>query len=203
MRDNAMVVNSSRGRPSGGSDVRKRLFDAATEVFLEVGYANASSRMIAERAGVSHTLVNYHFGSKQALFGSVMSLALTPNRVLGDVLTVGKDDPPDVLARRLIGTIVTLWDDAQTRDPFVTMLTDAVADDAVRVTVSEFIEREVFRQFVERIGGPNASERAAGVVTVVAGLIAGRYLLRIGPLVSMSHEQVVRVLAPMVAVHLR
>lgn len=183
--------------------MRKRLFDAAEEVFLEVGYAQASSRMIAERAGVSHTLVNYHFGSKQALFGAVMSLKLTPNRALSDVLTTGRDDPPVVLSRRLIGTIVALWDDERMRDPFLTTLTSAVTDESVRLAVSEFIEREVYRQFVEHIGGPDASARAAGVVTVVAGLISSRYLLRIGPLVDMPHEQVVRVLAPMVAVHLR
>lgn len=203
MRKNARVVNSSRGRPSGPSDARDRLFKAATEVFLEVGYANASSRMIAERAGVSHTLVNYHFGSKQALFGAVMRLALTPNRVLGDILAAGRNDAPAVLSRRLIATVVTLWDDAQAREPYLAMLTQAVADEPVRLAVSEFIEREVFNQFVAHIGGPDASARAAGVVTVVAGLISGRYLLGIPPLVDMPPEQVVRVLAPMVAVHLR
>lgn len=203
LSDNPRVVNSSRGRPSGVSDVRKRLFDAAVEVFLEVGYAQASSRMIAERAGVSHTLVNYHFGSKQELFGAVMSLKLTPNRVLGDVLTTGRDDPPAVLSRRLIGTILAVWDDARMREPFMAMLTNAVTDESVRLAVSEFMEREMFRQFVDHIGGPDASARAAGVVTVVAGLVSGRYLLRLGPLVDMSHEQIVRTLAPMVAVHLR
>lgn len=197
------MVNSSRGRPKGPSDVRQRLIDAATEVFLEVGYAQASSRMIAERAGVSHTLVNYHFGSKQGLFGEVMSLTLTPSKVLGEALGHRPGETPIMVSRRFVGTVVTVWDDAHLSEPFVAMLRGAMADDSVRTNVAEFIEREVLDHVAARIGGPDALSRASGVAMCIAGLVMGRYLLRVGPLVALSKQDVVRVLAPMVAVHLR
>ena len=203
MGDNAKVVNSRRGRPPGRSDARERVIEAAKTVFMEVGYARASLRMIAQLAGVSHSVVNYHFGSKQGLFGEVMSLTLTPSQVLGEALRQRPGETPAMLARRFVGTVVTVWDDAHLSDPFVAMLREAMAEESMRSNVAEFMEREVLAVVATRIGGPDATVRAAGVGMCIAGLVMGRYLLRVGPLVALSKEEIVRVLAPMVAVHLR
>lgn len=172
-------------------------------MFMEVGYARASLRMIAQLAGVSHSLVNYHFGSKQGLFGEVMSLTLMPSQVLGEALRQRPGETPAMLARRFVGTVVTAWDDAHFSDPFVAMLREAMAEESMRSNVAEFMEREVLAVVATRIGGPDATVRAAGVGMCIAGLVMGRYLLRVGPLVALSKEEIVRVLAPMVAVHLR
>ena len=47
---------------------RARLLTAAREVFAEKGYRGATTRDIAERAGVTEPMVFRHFGSKTALF---------------------------------------------------------------------------------------------------------------------------------------
>jgi AcrR family transcriptional regulator len=56
------------GRPApGGVDLRERLLDAALECFAAEGMKVASLKSIAHRANVTPALVNYYFGSKQAL----------------------------------------------------------------------------------------------------------------------------------------
>jgi AcrR family transcriptional regulator len=50
------------------AEVRRLLLEAAQELFAAKGYANTTTREIAERAGVSETLLFRHFSSKQKLF---------------------------------------------------------------------------------------------------------------------------------------
>ncbi|VTR98810.1 CerR family C-terminal domain-containing protein [Tuwongella immobilis] len=47
---------------------RKRLIDAAEEVFAEMGYEAASIRAICTRADANVAAVNYHFGDKRRLY---------------------------------------------------------------------------------------------------------------------------------------
>jgi AcrR family transcriptional regulator len=48
-------------------ETRARILTAAKRALLEVGYANLSTRTIAEAAGVPLSRIHYHFGSKQNL----------------------------------------------------------------------------------------------------------------------------------------
>lgn len=55
-----------------GQATRLRIIDAARDVLVERGYGDASTRAVAERAGVQLSLVHYHFGSKQQLLLAVL-----------------------------------------------------------------------------------------------------------------------------------
>jgi len=58
---------SLRGRPGYGTG-RERLIASARAVFAERGYRGATTRDIADRAGLTEPMVFRHFGSKAALF---------------------------------------------------------------------------------------------------------------------------------------
>ncbi|MDO5536461.1 MAG: TetR/AcrR family transcriptional regulator [Desulfovibrionaceae bacterium] len=51
---------------------RAALLEVAGQVFAERGYAEATSKEICQRAGVNGASVNYHFGSKEKLYGEVL-----------------------------------------------------------------------------------------------------------------------------------
>ena len=55
-------------------DTRLRILAAAKGVLLDVGYANLSTRGIAEAAGVPLSQIHYHFGTKQNLMLAVLDL---------------------------------------------------------------------------------------------------------------------------------
>lgn len=57
---------------------QQKLLDAAIEAFSENGFKGTSTRDIAERAGVHHPLITYHFKNKDTLWRAAA------NRVFGD-----------------------------------------------------------------------------------------------------------------------
>jgi AcrR family transcriptional regulator len=59
-------------RKARGVDTRTQILDAARTVLTEHGYSNATTRAIAEQAGVQLSLVHYHFGGKQQLLVGVL-----------------------------------------------------------------------------------------------------------------------------------
>jgi TetR/AcrR family transcriptional regulator len=56
-----------RTRPSA-DETRTRILAAALDVFSEQGFDGASTREIADRAGVTQPLLNYHFSAKDELW---------------------------------------------------------------------------------------------------------------------------------------
>ena len=70
-----MVHLFTRHRPTAqtrGEDTRRRILETALEVFAAEGYEGASTRQLAERAGVNLPAIQYYFGSKEGLFRAVI-----------------------------------------------------------------------------------------------------------------------------------
>src|ERR1700694_1678741 len=59
-------------RAARGEATRERVLAAARDVLLDRGFAQTSTRAVAERAEVQLSLVHYHFGSKQHLLVEVL-----------------------------------------------------------------------------------------------------------------------------------
>jgi AcrR family transcriptional regulator len=66
------VIQTVAGHRSGiytrGEDTRRRILEAAVEVFATEGYEGASTRHLAERAGINLPAIQYYFGSKDGLY---------------------------------------------------------------------------------------------------------------------------------------
>lgn len=67
-----------RPGPSGASDIRESILDAAEYLFATKGFAATSIREIAEQVGVTPAMVHYYFGNKKSLLRSVMEQVLEP-----------------------------------------------------------------------------------------------------------------------------
>lgn len=69
-----------------GDDVRARVLQAALECFGAFGFEGTSTRAVAARANITHTLVLYHFQSKDQLWIATMQ------DVLGRYVTEMKEN---------------------------------------------------------------------------------------------------------------
>ena len=70
-----MSATVSRFRPGyyqRGEETRGRILEAALELFAASGFEGASTRTIAERAGVNLPAIQYYFGSKEGLYRAVV-----------------------------------------------------------------------------------------------------------------------------------
>ena len=53
---------------------KNKILSAALSEFASTGFNGVSTRVIAKRAGVNHTLISHHFGSKEALWKATAKL---------------------------------------------------------------------------------------------------------------------------------
>jgi AcrR family transcriptional regulator len=67
---------------------RRRIVDAATELFVSTGYGSTTLEQIAARAGVAVQTVYFHFGNKRTVLKEAV-----------DVAAVGDDEPVALLDR--------------------------------------------------------------------------------------------------------
>ncbi|GBF31822.1 transcriptional regulator, TetR family [Desulfocucumis palustris] len=60
---------------------KEKILDACFHVFAQYGYANTSTAMLADAAGISKALVFHHFKSKKDLYLSVLDRCIEKGRI--------------------------------------------------------------------------------------------------------------------------
>jgi AcrR family transcriptional regulator len=168
------------------------VLNVARRRFLADGYQAVTMRSIAAEAGVDVALVSYFFGSKRGLFGATMALEANPALVLADALPGDLNALPERILRALIAT----WDDPRRSAPMRVMIGGALADPGIARLLREVVEAEMIARIAERLGGPDATARAAAAAVQAIGLIFARYLLRAEPLASMPADELVARMVP-------
>jgi AcrR family transcriptional regulator len=181
-----------RGRPSGGSEARAEILEVARRRFRADGYEHVTMRSIAAEANVDVALIAYHFGSKRGLFGAAMALSANPPELLVNEL----DGPLNSLPQRVVLTVLRAWDDPRTGPSLRAFFDAAIRDPDVMRLLREMLGREIVARIADRLGGADASARAALAASQIAGLIMARYVVGIEPLVSMSAAEVAERVSP-------
>jgi AcrR family transcriptional regulator len=178
-----------RGPRGDGASAREAILSAAREEFGAHGYAGATLRAIAARAGVDVALVSYYFGAKDDLFVASLRLPVNPAAAIDAVVAEGTDD----LGRRLVTRFLQVWDDPVAGGPLVNVLRSATTQpDLLR----QFIEGQVVVRLAPAIDAPDAELRAAAVASQMLGLAVGRFVLRVEPLASAAPEEIAALLGP-------
>lgn len=182
--------SARRGRRAGKPDTKKEILSAARDLFLERGYENTSVRAIARHAQVDPALVHHYFGNKRGLFLALVNLTFDPTHLVSRVL----DGDRATMGRRIVATALETWESASAR-----LLRHALlADPKLLPTVGGFVSQEVLQRVVSFGAKNDFSRRAAGIETQMMGLFAGRYITQIEPLASLPHDDVVRLIGPVV-----
>ncbi|NVD07832.1 TetR/AcrR family transcriptional regulator [Vibrio sp. JPW-9-11-11] len=67
------MAERKQGRRSAqdAEKTKRDIMCVATELFCELGYERVSLRNISDRAGVSHSLIRHHFGSKEQIWYAI------------------------------------------------------------------------------------------------------------------------------------
>ncbi len=187
---------AGRAAPGGrsrasGQDTRRRILQAAEDLFAREGYDNVTVRDIAAAARADPALVIRYFGSKNDLFLAARRPDF--NQVLGTTrpLTVSS------LTRALVGFILKQG----TRVFDVAALGGEDADGHIRHQLEELLVKPVLDEF----GLQEEEDRAR--VEVIAALVVGagflRQRIRTPSLSALDAEEMTDLLEPLVAGLLR
>jgi AcrR family transcriptional regulator len=189
--------NARTGRRAGDSGTREAILSASRVQFAEHGYEGATIRSIARAAGVDPALVHHYYGSKEKLFAAAMQLPLIPSEVITAALT--QRDPGESLGTHMVRTALSVWESAEVRDAFLTMLRSALTSEHAAAMLREFITEAILRPLASAADGGVAERtafRASLVGTQILGLALGRYLLRFEPVATASADELAAAVGP-------
>lgn len=153
---------------AASQETRRKLINAAGEVFAERGFHAATLQEITDRAGVNKAAVNYHFRDKRELYAAVVRYCLSVNRPepTEEELT-GR--PEDCLRVVVANAIRDILDPSQ--PPWRAAIIDhelSQPTTAMEAVVDELIapRSRLQREVVRRILGPGASEENVARATI-------------------------------------
>ncbi len=181
-----------RGRRAGESATREQVLEAARERFARQGYDATTIRQVAADAEVDPALVHYHFGAKADLFAAAVEYPVNPADVVAELVAAGGTDD---LGERLLRLFLRLWDERGGM-PLLALLRSASDHEGAATGLREFISREVVARIARAIDADRPELRATLCGTQIVGLAMVRYVVKVEPLASASHDEVVAWIAP-------
>ncbi|MEJ3653505.1 TetR family transcriptional regulator [Actinomycetes bacterium KLBMP 9759] len=160
-----------------GHEVRQRLLVAAAQLVPERGWTAVSTRVLAERAGVTPSVVHYHFRSLPELLNEAVVSAM--RGMLGELAPLLRttSSPAESIDALLAGL-----DGYTGTDPMSLLFTEAylaaTRDDRLRTAMLEVIDefRERFADRLRADGVVEPDATAAVVMATLDGLVLHRAL---------------------------
>ena len=89
--------------------------------------------------------------------------------------------------------LLTVWDDPTAGAPLVGVLRSVSSQSEL---LRDFLERQILVRLAAAIDAPDAELRAAAAATQVLGLVLARYVLRVEPIASAGHDELVAIVGP-------
>jgi len=211
-RDKVVPLASSRAPAA----TKQRILDTAESLFMEHGFEATSLRSITAAAGVNLAAVNYHFGSKEELFQSVLTRRLDPmNHARLALLTrLEREAGPHALSCDKILTALFVPALALARDParggknFLRLLGRAYADPApfirqfLSTQYAQMIARfkEAFARALPKLPRKELSWRLHFIMAALSYTLAGtdalKLIAELNPHATDNDEILLRRLAP-------
>lgn len=184
--------STAKARRRNAAATRNAILVSARRAFARAGYDGVGVREIADGAGVTAMLINRYFGSKERLFAEVAAETMaTPTILTQEIL--GSPTPGENIAAALVELTRT---SAAPLDGFLIMLHSASSKRAARIGRRQ-IENHHQKVMTAALRGAHAAQRAALVLSLIAGFQVMRQMIGLSALAEAEPEALVKLLAPM------
>lgn len=183
-----------RGPRPGGTGTQAALLAAAREEFSEKGFAAATVRSIATRAGVDAAMINHYFGGKAGLFREVTQIPVDPAAGLPQVLA----GPHEDVGRRLALHVLRIWEDPTFRDPVLAIVRSAMTEPDGGRSLREFVETQLLALTATVARGPDPQRQVTLAATHIVGVVMARHVIGLESVRSASVEQLADEIGPAV-----
>jgi AcrR family transcriptional regulator len=179
-------------RQRNAAATREAILASARVAFTRAGYNGAGVREIASGAGVTAMLVNRYFGSKEQLFAEVVAQTMATPVILTDETLASPTSGADMAAALVDLTSAG----ANPLDGFLIMHRSGSSKRAAEIG-REQIEKHHHRAMTAALSGKNATQRAAIVLALVAGIQIMRQMIGLSALTEAKPKDLVKILGPL------
>ena len=188
------VEKTHSQRSAQAAATKAAILRSARQAFAEHGYDGAGLRGIARGAGVTAMMVGRYFGSKEALFGEVVADSMRDPVILSPENLAARD-LPRALAEALVGVTTT---GAHPLDGFLILFRSANSRIAAQIARDRIVAAH-HASATALLEGDHAAERAALLLSLVAGIQLMRQMIELPALASADPRVLTDLLAKLIA----
>lgn len=181
-------------RAAQADATRAAILASARRAFAEHGYDGAGLRGIAEGAGVTAMMVARYFGSKEGLFGEVVTDTMRDPVILSSG-NLKRGDLARAFAEGLVGVTTK---GKVPLDGFLILFRSTNSEVAARIARERIAEVHQATA-TAAITAKHAAERAALFLALVAGVQMMRQMIELEPLAKAKPAVLVELLTPVIA----
>ena len=179
-------------RRRNAAATREAILASARRAFAQKGYDGVGVREIAAGAGVTAMLVNRYFGSKEQLFAEVIA-AVAASPIILSRENLQKANLAEALATALVE--ITKAGEAPL-EGFLIMLHSASSTRAAELGRQQ-VENGHQKLLASLLTGELAPQRAALMLSLVAGVQAMRQMMELSALAQSEPADLIRLLTPL------
>lgn len=182
------MSRKTAAKTSKSDATRAAILEAARQLFAQHGYDRTTVREVAARAGIDPAMVIRYFGSKDELFARAVAFDLR----LPDIRSID----PSRLGEMLVRHFLAVWEGENRHRGLPLLMRSAASNPYAASKMREVFAAQVLPA-VARLGDPASAPLRAGLVsTQMLGLAFCRYILKLPPVVQLTHEQIVARVGP-------
>lgn len=168
------------------AETKAVILAAAKERFAQSGFERATIRAIAADADIDPSMVMRYFGSKDQLFAAAADIELQ----IPDLSGVDHAD----IGAFVVDYFMERW---ERDEALVVLLRSSTTNAEAAQRMRELFAGQLLPA-VAAVSPDQPARRASLVATQMLGLALSRYVLRLPPIVEMTHEEIVAWLGPTV-----
>lgn len=167
------------------AETKAVILAAARERFGATGFQATTIRAVAADAGIDPSMVMRYFGNKDQLFAAAAEFDLK----FPDFTSADRDQ----LGKLLVGHFLRRWAED---DALVILLRSSTTNAEAAQRMREIFGTQLQPLVAARVPAGEAAQRAGLIATQILGLALCRFVLRLPPVVDLSHDEVVEWLGP-------
>ncbi|MBZ8132983.1 TetR/AcrR family transcriptional regulator [Afifella sp. IM 167] len=186
------MTGETRPRKRDATATRAAILASAREVFARSGYDGAGLREIAAGAGVTAMLVRRYFGDKERLFAEAIAAANSAPIIATQSVLKG-EHPGAAIAEALVQLTAP---GAKPLDGFLILLNSASSVRAAQIG-RKVIESAPQKTVAALLEGENVEQRAALILSLVAGFQMMRQAIGLGALADSDPRVLEDLLTPL------
>jgi AcrR family transcriptional regulator len=160
------MENTAAAKKGDAEVTRARILAAAQEAFSKHGYSEVGMRDIADKLGLSSTILFRYFGTKAGLFEAALRESLRGAQVF----------PP----REKLGEVIADWlaDPNMDMGPH-SMIVLATGHEEAREIATRVLQEMTFTPIAKWLGPPDAEARARQIIALTSGFVLYTFQLTV------------------------